>query len=39
MESGVHDKILALYPEDKAIGYSTNELRGIWVVKMKKRDR
>jgi hypothetical protein len=29
-------KIQKLYPDDKAIGYSANELRGIWVVEMKK---
>ena len=27
-------KINSLYPDDKAIGYKLNELRGIWVVKM-----
>ena len=32
-------KIGSLYPEDKAIGYGVDELRGIWVVEMdKKRD-
>lgn len=25
-------KITELYPEDKAVGYKENELRGIWVV-------
>jgi mono/diheme cytochrome c family protein len=39
MEEGVHAKILALYPEDKATGYAPNQLRGIWVVAMKKRDQ
>ena len=29
-------KIEALYPEDLAVGYGTNELRGIWVVEMSK---
>ena len=24
------------YPDDKAIGYTTNELRGIWVIEMEK---
>lgn len=28
------EKIDSLYPEDLAIGYSENELRGIWVVEM-----
>ncbi len=27
-----------LYPGDKATGYKLNELRGIWVVEMKKTD-
>jgi len=30
------EKISELYPEDKAIGYKENELRGIWVIKMDK---
>lgn len=29
-------RIQKLYPNDKAIGYNANELRGIWVVEMKK---
>jgi cytochrome c551/c552 len=29
-------KIQNLYPNDKAIAYSENEIRGIWVVSMKK---
>lgn len=29
-------KINELYPNDKATGYAENELRGIWVVDMKK---
>jgi mono/diheme cytochrome c family protein len=29
-------KINKLYPNDKAFGYKLNELRGIWVVDMKK---
>ena len=29
-------KIKELYPEDKATGYDIGELRGIWVVEMKK---
>ena len=29
-------RIQKLYPDDKAIGYNANELRGIWVVEMKK---
>ena len=30
------EKINSIYPNDKAIGYKSGELRGIWVVKMKK---
>lgn len=29
-------KMKELYPEDEATGYSVGELRGIWVVEMKK---
>ena len=29
-------KLNALYPNDKAIGYGEDELRGIWVVEMPK---
>ena len=32
------DNIAALYPEDKAKGYDVNQLRGIWVVTMDKRE-
>lgn len=31
----VYSKIAQLYPKDKAIGYQSDELRGIWVVEMK----
>lgn len=30
------DVINALYPDDEAMGYGENELRGIWVVEMEK---
>jgi len=30
-------QIKKLYPNDKAIGYKSNELRGIWVVEMNKK--
>ena len=30
-------KIKKLYPNDKAIGYGENEIRGIWVVEMSKK--
>ncbi|MCB9426203.1 MAG: DUF3365 domain-containing protein [Flavobacteriales bacterium] len=36
IEPKTYERIQALYPEDKAIGYKTNELRGIWVVTMDK---
>lgn len=29
-------KIQAHYPDDKALGYSENEVRGIWVIEMEK---
>jgi len=32
----VHKKINELYPGDKAIGYKENEVRGLWVIEMKK---
>lgn len=28
--------ITALYPEDKAFNYETNELRGLWVIEMEQ---
>ena len=31
-------KLAELYPNDKAKGYDVNQLRGIWVVTMDKRD-
>jgi len=31
-------KITDLYPTDKAIGYSENQVRGIWNVKMKNQE-
>lgn len=30
-------KIATLYPQDRAVGYSENQLRGIWVVEMNKK--
>lgn len=32
----VYKKINKLYPGDKAIGYKENEVRGVWVIEMKK---
>lgn len=31
-------KIAELYPKDKAFGYQSNEIRGIWVVEMQKKN-
>ncbi len=36
IEESTLDKIKTYYPNDKAIGYKSNELRGIWVVSMPK---
>ncbi|MEG9328423.1 DUF3365 domain-containing protein [Salinimicrobium catena] len=36
MEFEVKEKILKLYPQDKATGYSENEVRGIWKIAFKK---
>jgi mono/diheme cytochrome c family protein len=35
IQSATLARIKTLYPQDKAFGYSENELRGIWVVEMK----
>lgn len=32
-----YDSILSYYPNDKAIGYKLNELRGMWVIRMPKK--
>ena len=36
IKPATHSTINRLYPGDKATGYKLNELRGIWVVEMKK---
>lgn len=36
IEPAVHERIMKLYPQDKAIGYSENEVRGIWKIGFKK---
>ena len=36
IEPNTYSKIKELYPNDLAVGYSTDELRGIWVVTMPK---
>ena len=35
--TNTRSKIKNLYPNDKAVGYKINELRGIWVVEMNKK--
>jgi cytochrome c553 len=37
MEPQVKEKILKLYPQDKAVGYSENEVRGIWKIEFENR--
>ena len=37
IEPATYKKIKALYPSDKATGYASNELRGMWVVEMDKK--
>ena len=36
IENSTLTKIKSLYPNDKAIGYNTNEVRGIWSVTFEK---
>ncbi|SOE22943.1 Protein of unknown function [Spirosomataceae bacterium TFI 002] len=31
-----YDKISKYYPKDQAMGYDTNQIRGLWVVEMNK---
>lgn len=38
IEQPTFKKIQALYPSDKALGYSVNELRGMWKVEMNKKE-
>ncbi len=37
IHASVHDNILKMYPEDKATGYSENQIRGIWSVVVQKK--
>jgi len=37
IKPNTYSKIKELYPNDLAVGYSTDELRGIWVVSMPKK--
>lgn len=34
----VHKQILKLYPNDQAIGYEENELRGVWQITFKTKE-
>ena len=34
IDNKTYQMIAQKYPEDKAIGYALNELRGIWVIEM-----
>jgi uncharacterized protein (UPF0335 family) len=36
MERETYSKIKELYPNDKAIGYDVNEVRGIWSISFDK---
>ncbi|MCI5081859.1 MAG: DUF3365 domain-containing protein [Saprospiraceae bacterium] len=38
VKADAYAKIQELYPEDQAVGYGVNELRGIWVVRMDAND-
>lgn len=37
LKLSTYDKIKSLYPNDKAIGYSANEVRGIWSIEFDKK--
>ncbi|MGB2088018.1 MAG: c-type heme family protein [Psychroflexus salarius] len=34
-----YNKILKLYPKDQAVGYQTNEVRGIWSISFKNNEQ
>jgi hypothetical protein len=38
INAATYEKLQQLYPEDKATGYTANELRGLWKVTMKKKN-
>lgn len=40
IHASVYENIQKMYPEDKAFGYSENQIRGLWrvVIKKKKKD-
>lgn len=35
IDNKLYTRIKELYPEDKAIGYKENQIRGMWVIEMK----
>ncbi len=37
IEQKTYDKILKFYPEDKAIGYDVNQVRGIWSIEFEEK--
>ncbi|MFN2260970.1 MAG: DUF3365 domain-containing protein [Psychroflexus sp.] len=38
IERETYDKIKELYPQDKAIGYGVNEVRGMWSISFEKNE-
>ncbi len=38
IEEKTYEKILELYPQDKAIGYDINQVRGIWSIEFEKNE-
>jgi cytochrome c553 len=38
IERETYDKIKELYPQDKAIGYGVNEVRGMWSINFSKNE-
>jgi len=38
IKPAVFEKLTALYPEDKAVGYSEDQVRGIWSITMKNQE-
>ncbi|WP_187349866.1 c-type heme family protein [Psychroflexus maritimus] len=38
IQEETYDKILKFYPEDKAIGYDVNQVRGIWSIEFNNKN-
>lgn len=38
MKTNTYERIKALYPKDNAIGYDTNQVRGIWSISFDKNE-